>query len=190
MKKKEKPDEQEVQSTTKLSNKQRVFIESYLVCWNATEAARQADYAHPNKQGPRLLVNVGIQGEIEKRLKEAAMSADEVLKRLADQARGNLLPFINITRDGFVFFDFSHPDAKNYMHLIKKIKTKRSRQIIGRGDDAEEWENEWVEVELYDAQSALVQLGRHHALFTDNIKSDGKIEVVVKYADGSHSNDT
>jgi len=104
------------------------------------------------------------------------MGPEEVLARLSDQARANQLPFIRITKDGFCYFDFSNPDAKNYFHLIKKIRTKRQRRLSGGGDEPEEWEDEWVEVELYDAQAALTLLGRHHKLFTDNvdIKSDGQ----------------
>jgi len=157
-----------------------MFVEEYIISWNAADAARKAGYSEntSRQMGYENLTKPYIREYIDKRLGEAAMSANEVLKRLSDQARSNLLPFIEITSDGFVYFDFSHPDAKNYMHLIKKIKTKRSRQISGKGEDAEIWENEWVEVELYDAQSALVQLGRHHSLFTDNVK--GEIEHNVK----------
>ena len=65
-----------------LTNKQRVFVEEYLRCWNATEAARRASYAHPNVAGPRLLVNVSIAAEIEHEVSERSMSADEVASRL------------------------------------------------------------------------------------------------------------
>jgi phage terminase small subunit len=48
-----------------LTPKQRVFVLAYLEDLNATDAARRAGYAHPNKQGPRMLVNVGISNAIE-----------------------------------------------------------------------------------------------------------------------------
>jgi phage terminase small subunit len=44
----------------KLNPRQRAFAEHYAASGNATEAARLAGYAEPNKQGPRLLVNVGV----------------------------------------------------------------------------------------------------------------------------------
>lgn len=75
---------------TKLTGKQSVFIEEYLRCWNATEAARVAGYAHPNKDGPENLVKAGIADLIKARIAEKAMSADEVLIRLAEHARGSL----------------------------------------------------------------------------------------------------
>lgn len=161
------------QKPRKLTDKQRLFVEEYLCSWNATQAAIKAGYSKKTAAiiGFENLRKPNIRALIEQRLGESAMTANEVLKRLSDQARASLLPFVQITSDGFVFFDFSHPDAKNFFHLIKKIKTKRSRQLLGQGEESSEWEHEWVEVELYDAQSALVQLGRYHALFTDRIES-------------------
>ena len=43
-----------------LTPKQEAFVAEYLVDLNATAAAERAGYEHPNKQGPRMLVNVGI----------------------------------------------------------------------------------------------------------------------------------
>lgn len=45
-----------------LTAKQLMFVSAYVGAanGNATEAARIAGYAEPNKQGPRLLVNVGV----------------------------------------------------------------------------------------------------------------------------------
>ena len=171
-------EKQQTQSTTEdniesdgLTGKQRLFVENYLQSWNASDAARRAGYSPKTAYiiGFENLRKPKIKAFIDKRLDESAMSASEVLKRLGDQARASLLPFIDITKDGFVYFDFSHPDAKNYMHLIKKIKSKRARRLTGRGEDAEIWEDEWVEVELYDAQGALALLAKHHKLLTENV---------------------
>lgn len=149
-----------------------------MVSWNATQAAIDAGYSKKTAYsiGSENLTKPEIRERIDKRLSEMVMSADEVLKRLSDMAKVSLLPFIEITAEGFVYFDFSHPDAKNYMHLIRKIKSKRTRRITGGGDLAQEWEDEFVEVELHDAFAALVQVGKYHKLFTDNldVKSDGK----------------
>lgn len=103
------------------------------------------------------------------------MGEAEVLGRLSDMGRASVLPFIRISDSGAVYFDFSDPDATNYFHLIKKVKTKRSRRMEGRGENSEQWEDEWVEVELHDAQAALVNIGRHHKLFTDQQSISGTI---------------
>lgn len=86
----------------KLTTKQRVFVEEYLTCWNASEAARRAGYAAPhNIQGPRLLSNVSIQTEIQRRLAEKAMSANEVLARLAEHARGSMGDFLRVDEEEY-----------------------------------------------------------------------------------------
>lgn len=62
-----------------LTTKQEAFIGFYLgsARFNATKAARLAGYAHPNKQGPPLLVNLGIKARIaewRKEMKQAAIT--------------------------------------------------------------------------------------------------------------------
>lgn len=144
-------------SGRKLTDKQRLFVEEYLKCWNATEAATLAEYAHPNKQGPRLLVNVGIRAAIEERLEVKALEADEVLKGLAEIATGSMADFIQIGMCGGVWLDMLKAEAKQQLHLIKKLKFK---------------DGLLQSVELYDRQAALVQLGRHHRLFVDKVEID------------------
>lgn len=71
---------------SKLTNKRQAFVEHYLSCWNASEAARRAGYKQRN-EGHRLLTNADIQAHIKERLTEITMGADEVLQRLANIAR-------------------------------------------------------------------------------------------------------
>ena len=160
-----------------LTDRRRVFIEEYLQCWNATEAARRAGFSHPNKQGPRLLVNVGIQAAKEARIAEKAMSADEVLLRLADQARGDIGDFMDIESMSFDL-NLQKAKEKGLTHLIKKAKQRTVTTVDKSG---EETETNVIELELYDSQGALVQLGRHHKLFTDNtdLTSNGKTILVT-----------
>lgn len=143
-----------------LTNKRRVFIEEYLRCWNATEAATIADYAHPGSQGHRLLNIVEITEEIDRRIDEKAMGADEVLNRLAEQARGDIDECLTVDH-GIVMVDWEKLKAKGLTHLVKKFKQTKAG----------------IEVEFYDAQSALVHLGRHHKLFTDKTEHSGQINV-------------
>lgn len=154
-----------------LRNRQKAFVEAYLRSWNATQAAKDVGYSEKTaySMGPRLLKDVEVAALLQERLAEMKMSADEVLLLLADHAHANLKHFTNVTEEGFVYFDFNKPGALEHFHLIKKIKSKRSRRIEGRGDNAEAWEDESVEVELHDAQTALDKLGRHHKLFTDDM---------------------
>ena len=56
----------------KLTDKQMRFVEEYLIDLNATAAAKRAGYSAKtaNEQGPRLLVNVSIAAEIQRRKRE------------------------------------------------------------------------------------------------------------------------
>ena len=135
-----------------LSYKRRAFVEAYLQTWNATKAAEAAEYAHPGRQGHRLLKNVEIQEAIEERLSEMAMSADEVLTRLSQQASADISDFLTATGS----IDWQKVKEKGY--LVKSILHRKGQNS---------------KIELYDAQSALTWLGKHHRLFTERHELSG-----------------
>lgn len=143
-----------------LNPKQQAFVEAYLENgFNATRAAKAAGYSHANKQGPRLLVNVGIRAAIDARMDELAMGANEVLARLAGQAGASIENFL----DGKNRLDLKTARANGQLHLVHKLK--QSEHVDPLGGITRK-----VEIELYDAQAALVALGRHHVLFTDRFE--------------------
>lgn len=149
-----------------LTSKNLLFIDTYFQCnMNATEAARVLGYAFPNTQGPRMLLNVGIKSEINRRLTEKHMSADEVLSRLADMARSDIATFAKIDDPSNLQSD----DYKGQTHVIKKFKKN-----ITRRRDGTEYTN--IELELYDAQSALINIGKQHGLFADRHIIETKVE--------------
>ncbi len=159
-----------------LSNKQRAFVEHYLRCWNATEAALLAGYSPKTarQQGSRLLSHVDIQDAIQARIEELKVSADEVLLRLAEHARGDMADFVD---PNTMAIKFSDAAQKGKMRLVKKFKTVTRKEPSRNGDDTIDT-IETVEFELYDAQSALALLGRHHKLFTDKVEHSGEINPV------------
>lgn len=160
------------------------FGEAYFASMNQTQAYVDT---HPKctresawRNGSRLMRNAEVRAYIEEKIAERHMGANEVLTILANQARADIGRFIEVD-DGHVYFDFGNPEAKAHLHLIKKIKTKRKREIIlkrGTKEIAEEWEHEWVEVELHDAQAALVAIGRHFKLFTDKFETANTLNIV------------
>lgn len=161
-----------------LSEKDLMFVDNYLRTWNATIAYQsvhpKASYATARANGCLKLAKTNIQAEILRRLKQLSMETDEVLARLTDFARGSHRPFVKVSDNGAIYFDFSNPEAMEHLHLIKKIKTKRTRRVEGKGDDAEQWEDEWVEVEVHDPQKALELLGKAHKMFTVKHEVTGK----------------
>lgn len=72
---------------TALSPKQLRFVHEYLRDQNATQAAVRAGYspATANKQGPRLLVNVGIAAAIRQAQAASANAADVTIHSLAEE---------------------------------------------------------------------------------------------------------
>lgn len=160
------------------------FIEEYLVCMNGTLAWQ---LAYPNSSyevaaasASRLLRNVKIKAELEKRFSEEVMGKKEVLKRLRDQANATLHPFVKVDDDGHIYFNFKDKEAKRNFHLIKRVKHRKSENYNEKSGDYNE--EHWVEVELHDPQKALELIGRYHALFTDKVVSTDKkvIKVTLK----------
>ena len=149
-----------------LTDKQQAFINEYLKCWNATKAAQAAGYAHPNVQGPRLLVNVGISKEIQQRIVEQKISADETLLSLAEIARGDMSDFFTVYGRVPVL-DFEKAQKNGKLGLIKKLTMK---------DDS-------ISFELYDKQSALNTFAKHHGLVDDKLKVEIDIKLVIEVVD-------
>jgi len=75
-----------------MTNKRRRFIAAYLKSFNATKAAIEAGYSEKAAAqiGYDLLRIPQISDEIKRHLTASAMSADEVLMRLAELARGEV----------------------------------------------------------------------------------------------------
>lgn len=153
-----------------LSFKQRRFVDVYMETWNKTRAAEEAGLKHPGQLGYRWFKKVQIQAAIAEQMKAHAMRADEVLKRLSEQARANVAEFITVREritvepvdpdepDGELIrvrnqeFEINYDALKKRGHLVKKIFINRQ----GTG------------IELYDAQAALVQIGKAEQIFHEN----------------------
>jgi hypothetical protein len=146
-----------------LTDKRQTFVDAYLECWNASEAARIAGYAAPGQQGHRLLKDIEISDEIKRRVTERAMSADEVLIRLAAQARGSMDDFVSF-RPGvkLPLLDLEKAHEAGKFGLVKKLKYT--------ADGA-------VEFELYDAQAALMKLAQIHGLQTNKTEISGTLHL-------------
>ena len=149
----------------KLTDKQRVFIEEYLRCWNATEAARRAGYSAKTARqiGEENLSKPDIADAIKQRIAEKAMSADEVLLRLAMQARGEQDAFAESDGRGGIFINLQKLYDAGLGHLVKSITRDGKTNRI-------------TKVEFYDAQAALLHLGKHHKLFTEKVEMAGKLD--------------
>ena len=162
-----------------LTDKQDRFISAYIVCWNATQAAREAGYKATNGSlaviGHENLMKLKIKVEIEKRLDQYTMGKNEILSRLTQQASSDMGDFTKIENSKDIA---NHPQS----YLIKKFKKRR---YTPRDENEDPYED--IEIELYDTHAPLVDLGRARSLFTDKIeqsvKIDGKLVILPKQDD-------
>lgn len=159
------------------------FIEAYLGCLNGTQAWMEvhpeASYNVASQSSSRLLRNVKIKAELDKRFGELTMGKKEVLARLRNIANATLYPFIKV-EDNKVYIDLNDRAAKQHLYLIRKIK-KQSKETSN--EKQQTYTNEdWWEIELHDAMRALELIGKYHALFTDKTQSTERkiIKVTVK----------
>lgn len=173
----------------KLTGKQWLFVEEYLCCFNATEAAKRAEYSGSygtlRSIGSENLTKPNILEAIKRRIVEKSMSADEVLLRLAAQARGDLSPFIYYkgvgdsdddeeeeSTDEGVTFRLKTKAARRNIGLVKKIKSKK-KTTIKEDFAVEEIE---TEITLHDSQAALDKLAKAHGLYGEDVKVADAIE--------------
>lgn len=154
----------------KLTEKQKRFVEEYLIDLNATQAAVRAGYSTKtaNEQGSRLLANVSIKNAVDKamaeRSKRTGINQDRVLQELAKMGFAKITDVID-PETAKVKQDASEDD----LACIQSIKIKPN-----------EWGTE-REVKMYDKRAALVDIGRHLGMFKDNMAVT--VEVSEKFDD-------
>lgn len=157
-----------------LTQLQENFVNEYLIDFNATRAAQRAGYDGNDvtlaSVGYENLRKPQIADAISERLKEKAMGADEVLMRLAEQARNEQGRYIN--ERGGINLALLIADGKG--HLIKGVKETKY------GTD----------IEFYDAQAALVHIGKHHRIFADGPSGDAKDPIHIKHIQEKRPDDT
>lgn len=146
-----------------LTPKQQLFIDEYLKSFNATKAAKAAGYSeHTAAQiGAENLIKPSIKEAIDQRLNESAMSANEVLMRLAKQARGSMADYVKVIDGANVpMIDWGRAAKDGMLDNMSEIKIEEGK----------------ITFKLYDAQAALVHLGRYHGLFLNktDITSGGE----------------
>lgn len=82
----------------KLNDRQRLFVDAYVVSKNKTKAARVAGYAHDSagQEGHRLLKNADIRAAVDERMSTLAMSAEEAMQRMSEVASTRLNEYFTI----------------------------------------------------------------------------------------------
>lgn len=183
----------------KLTNKQRVFIDEYVKCFNASEAARRAGYSERTAYsiGSALLKNLEVSAEIQERLSEIHMSADEALKRTSDIARGdvgvffkivdewmfNPLPEYEILDQKEVIDDTQDPPKKDICYRVRhavldvdRILDPRYSWMIHKFSNSRKF---GLSIETHDPTAAIRDILKIHGKFTDKVDVTTNGEKVI-----------
>ena len=161
-----------------MTEKQKRFVEEYLIDLNATQAAIRAGYSSKNadKIGHELLgktrVSEAISQAMAERSRRTGINQDRVLQELAR------IGFAKIT-------DVVDPDTA-------KIKVDASEDDLACIQSLKIKPNEFGterEVKLYDKKSALVDIGKHLGMFKERVELDADMElnITIDYGDGDSS---
>ena len=168
----------------KLSDKQQRFVDEYLVDLNATQAAKRAGYAEPNKQGPRLLVNVGIKDAIDrakaKRDARTELTQDRVVEELAKIGFSDIRNVVQWGRN-------PSENAESSGDNLYPVSLVPSEQI---SDDTAATVSEvsltqaGVKVKMYDKMAALKLLYGHLAKDHGGVAPALNINITTREAVG------
>lgn len=161
---------QDEELNIELTDNQKRFVEQYCIHFNGARAAREAGYSEDNarQMAHENLTKPYIKIEINKRLAELSMSAEEATKRLTDMARGSIASFLEVDENGRTLINLSKDDAKENLGLIKKIKQVKKELFDGSIIEISS------EIELHDQKDAIIQILKLHGKFAN--KGDGEVK--------------
>ena len=177
--------------SNKLNAKQRLFVQEYLSCLNASEAARRAGYkGRANTVGRRLLSNGVIKEIVNNQLKERLVDADKVIDMLKEQITADLSNFVVMAEEPVLDRKGNYVGDRQVIHVKQEFFEKYGYLVKGiypaRGGG--------FSVELYDKQKAIELIGKHYGLFVDKIDFSGLVSptinnilIVIKNVIGDNS---
>lgn len=154
-----------------LTDKQRLFVQEYLVDCNATQAAIRAGYSSKtagatgaeNLKKPQI--QIAIRAAMDARIERTQMTQDEVLAELAAIARCDMRDFLTFADNGEVYVDWSAM-PKGATKLIREIT--QEVYLEGMGEDAQQVKR--TKFKLHSKLDALKLLGTHMGMFAQRHK--------------------
>ena len=158
-----------------MTNKQKRFIEEYLIDFNATQSAIRAGYwvNSADKIGTELLGKTSIKKAIEKALAERSrrtgITQDRVIQELARVAFVNFNDVVD--ENGEIKSDASADD----LACVESYKVENGDSINGRSSKRE--------VKLASKLKALELLGKHLGMFSDKFDVNMNLPVIISGED-------
>jgi phage terminase small subunit len=175
--KKSIPKKTTLSTDQKLMPKQRLFVREYLVDFNATQAAIRAGYSkktasaigYENLQKPHVVQ--AIFEAMNNREKNVETSAEWVLKALHGEAIADIADLYDKLGSLKPIHDWPIVWRTG---LVTGVKTKQEHEYI----DGQKVPNGVVtEIKLSDRVKRLELIGKHHAMFTDNVNLGGEVHL-------------
>lgn len=159
-----------------ITEKQRRFVDEYLIDLNGTQAAIRAGYseATANEQASRMLANVNIQEYLQERRKavqeRTEITQDKVLKELAKIGFADIRKAVKwsptmgetivgedvVQTNGVLLISSDDLDDETAAAISEVSQTK-----------------DGIKIKFHDKKGALVDIGRHLGMFDDKLRLIG-----------------
>lgn len=155
-----------------MTKKQKRFVEEYLIDLNATQAAIRAGYSPDTAQQmgsenlSKPVIKKAIDKAIAERSRRTGINQDRVIQEIAKLAFLNPIDVIDMD-EATIKGEANRDDTA----CIASVKVK-----VIPGEDGNITERE---VKTYDKLKALELLGKHLGMFTDKLKMEGNVPVVI-----------
>jgi phage terminase small subunit len=157
-----------------LTDKQKRFVDAYLVDFNANEAAARAGYRNPrrsdigykNLQNPRIRAAIDAAGAPS--LARLGLNAERVLVELARIATVNVMDLMRIGEDGKPVVDLARLDRDKAAAM-----SEITIEDFPHARDPERRQLRRVRFRLYDKLAALRTLARLLGVPREAIEPDG-----------------
>ncbi|MHB0874560.1 MAG: terminase small subunit [Anaerolineae bacterium] len=178
-----------------LTRRQRLFVDAYLRLLVGAAAAREAGCSERSarSQACRWLANVDVKAAIAQGLEERGVSRDSVLARLADQATGDIGRFFRVVEiwtesplptqepaldesgKQVTRVDVDDDGTETVCYRMRQVVLDTSKlldpatsHLVKKFTDSPK---SGLSIELHDSQAALVHLGKHLKLFTEEARN-------------------
>lgn len=172
-------------TSAKLTDKQKRFVDEYLIDLNATASYKRAGYqgdgATAEVNACKLLSNTKVQEYIQTRMKarekRTEITQDKVLKELAGIAFDDIKNYLSFrTEKTVVGYDII--DDKPIMEYRTVVDLKDSETIDTRNiSEITVGKDGMFKFKLYCKDNALVQVGKHLGMFKDQIEVNGNMVI-------------
>jgi phage terminase small subunit len=153
-----------------LTERQKLFVDEYLVDLNGKEAAIRAGYAprSAKKSAWNNFANPAIAAAIAERQAERieaiAMRAEEVLRELSAIARANILDHLRPGSDGGPIVEIDADAAAGLCEVTVEHFTE--------GSGEEQRSGRRIRIRMRDKVAALDRLGKHYGLYRERISHE------------------